>query len=402
LAVVKDGKARTAGGRGHPEARDQPQRVFVRESTLKLSRVPPLVIAALACAHERVPLDLTSASLVNLPDTAYHVRMQINPARRELVLVGGPFRVPSMPTAMGHATMSMGERDSVLCRFVWPQDAWLRGFDLELRDEGGHPVPRSLLHHLTMVNRDRRQLVYPIAERVVSFGKETEAISLPTTIGMPLKAGQRITLYAMWDNNTGREVQGVYLVLTFRWASHNQVPRPIEVFPLFIDANRVVGGHDMFDVPPGGCVKTSEFTLPVGGHLLAVGGHLHDHGVSLQVTDAGTGKTLVRLSAERDQNGTLLRVSRQLFAVRGLGLRLRADHPYRLVAVYDNPTSDTLRAVMGYLGGLFAPNDARRWPAIDTLNEEFRVDMLALSGPVYRPGAMHGDPCRPSRSGSAR
>jgi hypothetical protein len=35
---------------------------LARESTLKLSLVPSLAIAALARAHERVPLDLTSAS----------------------------------------------------------------------------------------------------------------------------------------------------------------------------------------------------------------------------------------------------------------------------------------------------------------------------------------------------
>ena len=358
------------------------------------------LLAALACAPARVPLDLTSASLVDLPDTASHVRIRIDSRRQEFVLVGGPYRLPPLARALGHADVSMAERDSVMCRFVWPQDTWIRSFDLELHDEAGHPLPRSLLHHLTMVNHDRRQLVYPMAERVVSFGKETERISFPPTIGIPLKAGQRITLYAMWDNHTGREVPGVYVVLTFRWVSPNQVPRPIAVFPLFIDANPVAGGHDMFDVPPGGCVKTSEFTLPVGGHLLAAGGHLHDHGVSLQVADARTGKTMVRLSAERDPNGALLRVPRRLFALRGQGLRLHADHPYRLVAVYDNPTSDTLRAVMGYLGGLFAPTDARKWPAIDPHNEAFRLDMLALSGPVYRPGARHGEPCRPSQSAS--
>ena len=176
------------------------------------------------------------------------------------------------------------------------------------------------------------------------------------------------------------------------------MPRPIAVFPLFIDANRVVGGHDTYDVPPGGCVRTSEFSLPVGGHLLAVGGHLHNHGVYLRLEDAGSGKTVVTVSAKHDRTGAVLGVSRELLAVRGQGARLRADHRYRLVAVYDNPTPDTLRAVMAYMGGLFAPDDGHHWPAIDPQNEEYRVDVMALSGPVYQPGPRHGEPCRSSHS----
>jgi len=323
--------------------------------------------------------------------------MRMDPAKRELVLVGGPYRVHPTPSAAGHAMMSMAERDSLLCRFDWPLDASLRVFDLELTGDGGRPLPRALLHHLTIVNHDRRQLVYPIAERVMSFGKETQRVSLPTTVGIPLQAGQRISVYVMWDNNTDRDVERVYLLVTIHWAPRNQVPRPIAVFPMFIDANRVVGGHDTYDVPPGGCVRTSEFSMPIGGHLLAVGGHLHDHGVYLRLEDADTARTVVTVSAKRDQSGAVLGVARKLLAVRGQGPRLRAGHRYRLVAMYDNPTPDTLRGVMAYMAGLFAPDDARQWPAIDPANDEFRVDVRALSGPVYRPGPRHGEPCRAIR-----
>jgi hypothetical protein len=361
----------------------------------KRSIVPILASAALACTPARVPLNLWSPGLIALPDTAAHVRVRIDSARRELVLVGGPFRVPALPTGMGHHAMSMAERDSLLGRFVWPQDAWLRGFELALRDESGHPLPRALLHHLSIKNLDRRQLLHPIIERLMAFGRETEAVSLPATVGIPMKAGQRISLYAMWDNDTGREIEGVYVVLTLRWAPHNQVPRPIAAFPLPIDVNHVVGGEDTFDVPPGGCVATFEFSPPIGGHLLIAGGHLHDHGISLRLEDAGTGKAVVTLVAKRDRSGAVLGISRKLLALWGQGPWLRADHRYRLVAVYDNPTPDTVRAVMAFMAGLFAPDDPRQWPAIDPQNQEYRLDLMAHSGAVYQPGPRRGAPCRP-------
>ena len=338
------------------------------------------------------PLDVTAGSLIQ-SETSTPLRERIDSAHRELVLVQGPFTVAALPLELAHMPPMMGDHDSVLYRFAWPLDARVNGFRLELRDSSGHALPTGLLHHVTVVNLDRRELLYPIAERLVSFGKETGRISLPATVGIPLTVGQRLSVYAMWDNRTGKDFTGAYLVLRFHWASPRQVPAPIEIYPLFADANRVAGGHDMFDVPPGGCLESSEFTVPVAGRLLAAGGHLHDHGVSLLLEDLTTGKVLARISGIRDSGGSIMRVSRHYFGLWGPGLPLRTTHRYRLTALYENPGADTLRAVMGYFGGLFAPDDPRQFPVIDPTDPVWRLDMQALSGPVYRPGPQRGMPC---------
>ncbi len=363
-------------------------------SGLALLAALPLVAAAQATGgHDH---DLTSGE----PTAQAWVR--VDSAHRALVVTAGPFRLPAASAPMaGMAHCMMGDTNLPVARFEWPFDTWVRGARVELVDRRGHPLPRGLLHHLTLENFDRRELVYPVAERLMSLGRETQDISLPRTVGIPMKTGQRLGVWVMWENDTGRELDSVFLRITLRWTAPNQVPRPIDVLPFHVDANLQVLGPNTFDVPPGGVSKVFEFTLPVGGHLLAAGGHLHDHGVSLRLEDGETGKALVTVTAKRDAEGRVLGISRELLAFRGEGPHLRAHHRYRLVVRYDNPTADTLSDVMGIMGGLFAPDDSRSWPPIDPQDSTYAADLRLLS-PDQLPEGQAGTPAALALEGTTR
>ena len=72
------------------------------------------------------------------------------------------------------------------------------------------------------------------------------------------------------------------------------------------------------------------------------------------------------VKSTRDSAGKLLKVSRKLFGVTGDGLKLKANHRYRVVGEYDNPTGQTeKRGAMAHMSGIFAPDDMSKWPAID-------------------------------------
>ena len=89
---------------------------------------------------------------------------------------------------------------------------------------------------------------------------------------------------------------------------------------------------------------------------------------------------ILSFEARRDSSGRLLGMPRKLLALRGEGLRLKAGRRYRIVALYDNPTADTIPGAMGIIGGLFVPDDLRRWPAIDVTNADYRLDLELLGG----------------------
>jgi hypothetical protein len=325
------------------------------------------------------------------PGPSPTVTVSVDSSRHELTITSGPFDLPNMPP-MEHAMMDLGmSHDTQLQRFQWPVDGWFRGFRVELIDGQGRSVPPHVMHHMIMVNFSRRQLLYSAAERLMGTGAETEAASVPKTIGVPMKPGMNLGMYIAWHNDTGKDLQGVNLKLTMLWTPKNQNPPPVNALPIYIDVNLTVGGTNTFDVPPGKSTKAYEFTLPVGGRLLAVGGHMHDYGSGVRLEDAATGKVLTQVVAERAPDGKLLKMGRELFGVSGKGLRLKAKHRYRVVGEYDNPTGELrVKGAMASMVGLFVPDDMKRWPSIDPRDPIYHRDLASLDTRGARAGSMSG------------
>jgi hypothetical protein len=325
------------------------------------------------------------------------VTVAVDSGRKELVITAGPFDLPNMPPMDDHAMMDFGmSHDTPIQQFEWPIDGWFRGFRLELTDRSGRPVPRGVIHHMIMVNFSRRQLVYPAVERLMGAGTETGDLSVPKTIGVPMKPGMKLGMYVAWHNDTGQDLEGVQLKIVMLWTPKNQNPPPVNSLPIYMDVNLTVGGSNTFDVPPGVSEKAHEFTLPVSGRILGIGGHLHDYGVRVRLEDAETGKVITTVQATRDSAGKVSKVSQKLFGVSGEGLKMKANHRYRVVGVYDNPTGKTLvRGAMAHMAGLFVPDDIADWPRIDPSNAEYRRDLAALqvrgTGAAEGGGHHHGE-----------
>jgi hypothetical protein len=319
------------------------------------------------------------------------VRVSVDSNRHELTITSGPYNLPNMPPLDDHAQMDLGmSHDTPMQRFVWPVDGWFRGFRVNLTDARGKPLPRHAMHHLIMVNFSRRQLLYSAAERLMGAGTETDGeVSVPKTIGVPMTPGMNLGMYVAWHNDTGKDLEGVYLHVTMLWTPKNQNPQPVNALPIYMDVNLTVGGTNTFDVPPGRSTKAYEFTLPVSGRLLGVGGHMHDYGSRVRLEDAANGKVLTQVVAERGPDGKLIKMSRKLFGVTGEGLKLKAGHRYRVVGEYENPTGETrVKGAMAHMVGLFVPDDMKRWPTINPRDPVYQKDLASLE--VRGAGSMSG------------
>jgi hypothetical protein len=279
------------------------------------------------------------------------------------------------------AGMMMDMAATPVQEFAFPVDGWLQGFRVDLFDDHGNQLSHRLMHHLIMVNFSRRQFLYPALERLLGVAEETDTgdVKIPRTIGVPMKAGQRMGVYAMWHNDSGPEIPVAYwrIVLYMTPANH----RRIAVLPAYMDVNIQTNPEEnRFNVPPGHFEIGYEFTPPLSGHLLAVSGHLHDYGTVIKLIDAKSGKTLVDVKSQRDSLGRVLAMPRRLLAIRGEGLYLKAGHRYRVVGVFDNPTRDTSYGAMAHMVGLFAPDRYSDWPALNPADPYYHrdlVDMLA-------------------------
>jgi hypothetical protein len=306
------------------------------------------------------------------------VNVAIDSGKHLVVITAGPFDLMDM-SAHAAEDHSMSH-DTPVQKFEWPVEGWFRGFKIEVLDQNGGQLPGKLMHHMIMINYDRRQLIYPAAERLWGAGAETGAAQLPKTIGVPLKPGTDLGLYIAWHNTMGRDLPGVKLRMTMEWMPKNQLPRPVDVLPLYMDVNLTVGGANEFDVPPGRSEKAYEFTVPTEGRLLGVSGHLHQFGKEVRLEDASSGKVLARVASVQRPDGSVRRMERHLFGVSGDGLKLKAGKPYRVVAVYDNPTGETLiKGAMGSMVGIFAPSDYSRWPQVEQSDTVFQRDLRFLA-----------------------
>jgi hypothetical protein len=314
-------------------------------------------------------------------DSVPEARVTLDQAKREVVVTAGPFTVHSMPPGMKHEEMDMmADHNTPVIRFEWPVEGWFRGFAIEIVDAAGKPIDRRLVHHLIAINFDRRQLLYPSYERIFGIGQETEDAFIPKSIGIPMKPATKLGMYLAWANETGKDLEGVQVRLKLSYSPPNLNPRPLDALPIYMDVNLTVGKGNTFDIPAGRSEKSWEFTPPVSGRLLGVGGHMHDYGVAVRLEDAATGKVLSRIETSRTPDGKVTKIGRKLFGVTGQGLLLKAGRKYRVVGVYENPTGQTIvKGAMAHMVGLYVPSDYSKWPALDLTDESLQDDLAYLS-----------------------
>jgi hypothetical protein len=298
----------------------------------------------------------------------------------EVRLIAGPFQVPHM-TMHGDAAMAhQAGMTTPLVPLVWPVRGGLRGFKLRIFTGDGTPLPRRLIHHLNLLDFNRRELLYPVPTRLIAIGADTPDMRVPTSHQVRLERGDSLGWYIMWNNESGPDIEDVYVELALAYGDTDGARSPLTT--IYMDTNLKVGSPTSFDVPPGRSEKSYVWESPVGGALLGAGGHMHQYGVEVRLEDVQTGEVMFRLASHSDEEGEAWvdqKIFRRFFNLFDASIQLKANHPYRIVGVYDNPTGGAIPAGgMAQIGGLFRPQDWARWPANDSNDPLYRLDVSGL------------------------
>lgn len=237
-------------------------------------------------------------------------------------------------------------------------DGWLTGVRINVEDASGAVLPEELLHHVNLILPERRDLFRPMMQRLAAAGRETGAIALPWPLALRVSADEPMLVVAMLHNESQRDYGDVYVRLTM------DAPRGgsrVAVQPFMMDV-RPPPEPASWDLPPGVSRRSWEGSPAVDGKLLGVGAHMHRYGQELVLEDVTTGRVLHRSRPVLDADGEIVSIPRRKFLP--FGLRLRASHTYRVTAVYDNPTGQTIvDGAMGVFGGVFRPSAP--WPVLD-------------------------------------
>ena len=270
------------------------------------------------------------------------------------------------------AASSLGYNDQPTLTPVWttvPVSGWLHGWDYRLVTEDGDSLPREVLHHLKVMSLSHRELFNPLMLHVAGAGGETKPVILPKEAGYPLQEGDTLLVTAMLHNTTGRDLSGVALHIEFQYSPERGSWRPpLAVFPFFAHVTPTMSDPS-YDLPPGRSEKSIDLQPAVSGEILGLGGHLHRFGVLLRLEDLTAGEVIWEKEAERNAEGEILEVPYDRFVWSGLPT-IRSDHTYRLTAIHDNPTGETIvGGGMGTLGGAIYVREA--WPDVDRKAAEY-------------------------------
>ncbi len=334
-------------------------------------------VALAAAATVAAPESLTAqVTPPDLPHQSDLVRVEDHPDEGYLELVVGPAALPAhgphlrLPIQL--ATL--------------PIEGWVHGFEWEMRDAAGNPLPDRLLHHWNMVSPDERELFSPVPLRVLAAGRETERFALPKFLGVPIEEGTRWLVVSMFANPTDTPYDKAYLHVRVDYTRAETARlAPSDVYPFYVDVMGPVGEKE-FPLPPGRHTRSFEASPAADGRILVLGAHLHDYGEWIRFEDVTAGKVLWETAPDVDETGEVTGVPRGNFFWRG-GLRVYKDHVYRLSVRYMNPLDvPAADGAMGALAGIVV-TDPSEWPELDRFHEAYAQDLRNM---LEKPNEAHG------------
>jgi hypothetical protein len=307
-----------------------------------------------------------AAELRDLPAA----RVTADAGRGEVVIELPPV---DLPAGAGHN--STNQPPVSLARL--PVGGAIYGFRTELVDEAGRQLPPELIHHFNVLDPSHRELFLPIAQRLAAAGKETGVVRLPKLLfGAPFAEGSNVVASAMLHNPTQMSYRGVRTRLVLSYVTEKR-PWPLfRSFPWQLDVGFPVGDKS-FDLPPGRSERSYEGSPAIPGDVVAISGHLHEFGVSIEFSDATTGEVIWRAEPVRDaQRDVRAMPIGKLYGLTHIGAHIVPDHRYRVRVVYDNPTGRVVpQGGMGVVGGLFVPDGDVPWPTVNPNESLYQEDL---------------------------
>lgn len=249
-----------------------------------------------------------------------------------------------------------------------PAAGYVTSTSASLLGGDGAPIPQHYvhLHHGVWINPTETDLTcaqYP--DRFFATGKERTGVSLPTGYGYwwshqsPPQAplfGPTWFVVAELDNQHSNDSIDAYLQLDVGFVEAPQGTLT-DVRPVWLDV-RNCEQDPVFDVPRrprrNRFRERWSYTMPVGGELVAMGGHLHDGGKKIVLSREADGEEIFTSRARYDLARRPWFLTRMTSFSEAPGKPVAAGETLRLTAVYS--AKRRWEDVMGIMVGMLAPS----------------------------------------------
>ena len=306
-----------------------------------------MVVPLLAQHHDMPGMTMPVSSTATLA-------VKDDPAAQLLTIKLGPLNLPAYTGHM-HASQPRPQFLKI------PFDGWIVAYYPHLVDGSGNPIPGRLLHHVAFYNTSRPDFVCPNKQEHI-FGAGGEMNDWPATPGFGYRVhpGDRIRISSMFHNPTATSYPSAYLEVRIEYRKIGGAGTPLKsVYPTWLDVKSC--RDSSYDLKPGRNVTTGNVTMDYPGILLGVGGHMHDYGRELVLTNSTRKQTVASLAAKLDASGHMLSMPIVLFMNQG-GYKVAKGDRMQITATYQNPTGHLLReGAMGIVVGYFLPADPQQF-----------------------------------------
>lgn len=226
---------------------------------------------------------------------------QQHPAPQEHVATMryGPLQLPPYRGDDG----GHGGHDGQMVSYVNPayampcQNCYITGFQPDLVYADGSMANHdtgAMLHHLVLFDRSKKDATCGArgvglltGQRVFAAGNERTGAHLPPGYGYHLGATPLAAVTELM--NMSAQPQQVYVTMRVSWVDAHDAHLK-DVTPVWLDINNC--GNSQYPVPAGPSHRTWTWKSTMAGDIVAVGGHVHDHGISITLSDATRNETI--------------------------------------------------------------------------------------------------------------
>ncbi len=137
-----------------------------------------------------------------------------------------------------------------------------------------------------------------LGERFFASGNERTAVDLTE-----LSYGYYVGRSESWNQvvdlmNWATESKRVKIRITWKYATGSDATSRTNVRPVWFDADGC-STDSLISVPLGRSDTHTEISAPIGGRIIAIAGHIHDHGVNVELTNRSSGEASICSSVAR-------------------------------------------------------------------------------------------------------
>jgi Stress up-regulated Nod 19 len=137
-----------------------------------------------------------------------------------------------------------------------------------------------------------------LGERFFAAGNERTAVDVTE-----LPYGYAIGSSEQWNQvvdlmNWATESKTVKIRITWKYATGSDATSRTNVRPLWLDADGC-STDSLISVPEGRSDTHRDISAPIGGRVIGVAGHIHDHGINVELTNRSAGEALICNSIAR-------------------------------------------------------------------------------------------------------